>query len=190
MHTAAAIRPATNLDLPAITEIYADAVNHGTATYELEAPSLAEMTTRFEALAGARYPFLVAENAGSVLGYAYAGPFRARPAYRFIVEDSIYVAPEAKGRGLGRLLLSALIGECRRDGYRQFVAVIGDGHAQSPSVILHEKLGLQHSGILRGSGYKHGRWLDTVFMQIDLNGGSESPPNPGSVPEQVFRNGG
>ena len=113
------IRPATANDLDAITEIYADAVTNGTASYELEAPSRADMAARFETLAAGGHPYLVAEIAGRVAGYAYAGPFRPRPAYRFVVEDSIYVAPDAKGKGLGRMLLERLIAETRRLGFRQ-----------------------------------------------------------------------
>lgn len=179
------IRPAQAADLPSVTAIYADAVLNGTATYELEPPTPAEMEARFAALERDAYPFLVAES-GEVIGYAYAGPFRTRPAYRFTVEDSIYVAPHAKGRGIGRALLQALIEACEKLGFRQFVAVIGDGHAESPSVILHEKLGFRHTGRLIGSGFKHGRWLDTVFMQMELNGGAASPPDPDSMPERVF----
>jgi phosphinothricin acetyltransferase len=185
-----AIRHAVAADLDRITEIYADAVTHGTASYELEPPSLAEMTSRFGALAGGGFPYLVAEEDGTVLGYAYAGPFRPRPAYRFVVEDSVYVAPEAKGRGVGLLLMQALIEAARRSGFRQIIAVIGDGHADSASVRLHEKLGFRHSGRLEGSGFKHGRWLDTVFMQLSLNGGAAQPPDPDSLPERKFRLGG
>ena len=100
---------------------------------------------------------------------------------------SIYVAPEAKGRGIGRLLLERLIVECESAGFRQMIAVIGDGGRQSPSVRLHERLGFRHSGVLEGSGYKHGRWLDTVFMQLSMNGGNAVPPDPGSLPERRFR---
>ncbi len=181
------IRPATAADLEAITAIYADAVENGTASYELSAPTLAEMTARFAALADGRFPYLVAEEGGHVLGYAYAGPFRPRPAYRFIVEDSIYVSPQAKGRGIGRALLEALVEEVRRLGFRQIVAVIGDGRPDSASVRLHEKLGFRHSGRLEGSGYKKERWLDTVFMQLPLNGGNTAPPDPDSLPERKFR---
>jgi phosphinothricin acetyltransferase len=184
------IRKATSGDLPTITKIYADAVDNGTATYELEAPSHAEMTTRYESLMASEYPYLVAEEDGVVLGYAYAGPFRARPAYRFIVEDSIYLAPQSKGKGVGTALILALIEACRADGYRQLVAVIGDGHAESPSVKLHEKTGFRHCGVLMGSGYKHGRWLDTVFMQLELNGGKHVDPDPRSVPERIYRASG
>lgn len=182
-----AIRAAAATDLDRITEIYADAVTHGTASYELEPPDRAEMGGRFANLTAGGYPYLVAERDGVVLGYAYAGPFRPRPAYRFIVEDSVYVAPEAKGQGIGLLLMQALIEAARSAGFRQIIAVIGDGHAGSGSVRLHEKLGFSHSGRLEGSGYKHGRWLDTVFMQLPMNGGAELPPDPDSLPERKFR---
>ncbi len=182
------VRPAQRADIPAATDIYSDAVANGTASYELEPPDLAEMEQRFEALAGSGFPYLVAvAEGGEVLGYAYAGPFRARRAYRFVVEDSIYIAPAAKGRGLGRLLLTRLIEECTALGFRQIVAVIGDGHPDSASVRLHEKLGFRHAGNLVGSGYKHGRWLDTVFMQLEINDGDRRPPDADSFPEKRFR---
>ncbi|TPL77695.1 GNAT family N-acetyltransferase [Mesorhizobium sp. B2-3-15] len=184
-----AIRPTTPADLDAITEIYADAVANGTASYELEPPSRTEMGTRFAALAAGGFPYLVAEKAGAVLGYAYAGAFRPRPAYRFIVEDSVYVAPDAKGQGVGLKLMQSLVAAVEAAGFRQIVAVIGDGRADSASVRLHEKLGFRHSGRLEGSGYKHGRWLDTVFMQLSLNGGASLPPDPDSLPERKFRKG-
>ena len=117
------------------------------------------------------FPYIVAEIDGRVAGYAYAGPFRPRPAYRFVVEDSVYIAPDAKGRGLGRALLQRLIEEATRLGFRQMIAVIGDGRPDSASVRLHEALGFRHCGRLEGSGFKHGRWLDTVFMQLAMNGG-------------------
>ena len=181
------IRAALDGDLDRITEIYADAVTHGTASYELEPPSRAEMGVRFDSLTGGGFPYLVAEKDGGLLGYAYAGAFRPRPAYRFIVEDSVYVAPDAKGQGVGLMLMQALIDACRVAGFRQIIAVIGDGHADSASVRLHEKLGFRHSGRLEGSGYKHGRWLDTVFMQLSLNGGATVPPDPASLPERKFQ---
>jgi phosphinothricin acetyltransferase len=186
----AQIRKAGAADLDRITDIYADAVRHGTASYELEPPGRADMEARFATLAGNGFPYIVAEEDSGILGYAYAGPFRPRPAYRFIVEDSIYVAPEAKGRGIGRLLLEALIEEVRRLGFRQIIAVIGDGTPESASVRLHEKLGFHHSGRLEGTGYKHGRWLDTAFMQLTLNGGAAIPPDPQSFPERRYREGG
>ncbi|MBO6901040.1 MAG: N-acetyltransferase [Rhizobiaceae bacterium] len=181
------LRPAVDADLPAIAGIYAHAVREGTASYELEPPSLAEMTIRFNALHSSGFPYLVAEDNGAVVAYAYAGPFRPRPAYRFIVEDSIYVAPSAKGRGVGRSLLERLIEDVRQLGFRQIIAVIGDGHESSASVRLHRRLGFADSGRLAGSGYKHGRWLDTVFMQLSLNGGAALPPDPQSMPERMFR---
>ena len=182
------VRDATPADLDRITEIYADAVRTGTASYELTPPDRAEMRERFDDLKAGGFPYLVAtDEEGTVLGYAYAGAFRTRPAYRFTVEDSVYVAPEAKGRGIGRLLMERLIEAVRMLGFRQIVAVIGDGRADSASVKLHEKLGFVHSGRLVGSGYKHGRWLDTVFMQLALNGGTSTPPDPDSVPERRFR---
>jgi L-amino acid N-acyltransferase YncA len=181
------IRAATTDDLDRITDIYADAVTHGAASYELEPPSRAEMGSRFDSLMAGGFPYIVAEaDGGKVLGYAYAGAFRPRPAYRFIVEDSVYVAPEAKGKGIGLTLMQELIEAARVAGFRQIVAVIGDGHANSASVRLHEKLGFHHCGRLEGSGYKHGRWLDTVFMQLSMNGGASVPPDPDSLPEQKF----
>lgn len=184
--TAPAVRPATTSDLDRITEIYAHAVIHGTASYELEPPSRAEMRARFESLAEKSYPWLVAEEGEHVLGYAYAGPFRPRPAYRFMVEDSIYVAPQAQGRGIGRLLLGRLVAEAAELGFRQMAAVIGDGSNNLASVRLHEQAGFRHAGMLQGSGYKHGRWLDTVFMQLAMNGGDTLAPDPASLPERSF----
>ncbi|MCA0035174.1 GNAT family N-acetyltransferase [Mesorhizobium sp. B263B2A] len=183
------IRTATSADLDTITEIYADAVTNGTASYELEPPGRAEMGKRFDTLTAGGFPYLVAEKDGVVLGYAYAGAFRPRPAYRFIVEDSVYVAPDAKGQGVGLRLMQSLIAAVEVAGFRQIIAVIGDGRPDSASVKLHERLGFRHSGRLEGSGYKHGRWLDTVFMQLTLNGGASLPPDPGSLPERRFREG-
>jgi phosphinothricin acetyltransferase len=182
-----ALRDATRADLPAITAIYEHAVLHGTSSYELEPPTLAEMGDRFAALKAGGFPYIVAEEDGGILGYAYAGPFRARPAYRFVVENSIYLAPAVQGRGLGRLLLSALVERCTALGFRQVIAVIGDGGAHSASVKLHERMGFRHCGRMEGSGYKLGRWLDTVFMQLPMNGGADLPPDPQSLPERRFR---
>jgi len=172
----ARIRTARADDLDAITAIYADAVLHGTASYELDPPARTEMASRFAALAEGGFPRLVAEVSGEVVGYAYAGPFRPRPAYRFVVENSVYVAPQAKGKGVGLALLKALVEEAEKAGFRQMIAVIGDGSPESPSVRLHLRAGFRHCGQLQGSGYKHGRWLDTVFMQLAMNGGSTTPP--------------
>lgn len=181
------VRDATPADLPDITAIYAHAVEHGTASYELTPPSLAEMTQRFETLRAGGFPYIVAQDGGALLGYAYAGAFRPRPAYRFVVEDSIYIDPKAQGRGVGRLLLEALIARSTALGFRQMIAVIGDGRPDSASVRLHERLGFAHSGRLVGSGYKHGRWLDTAFMQLAMNSGTSLPPDAASLPERKFR---
>ena len=181
------IRPAREADLEQVTTIYADAVVNGTASYALEPPALDEMQRRYRSLCEGSFPYLVAEDGDTIAGYAYAGPFRPRPAYRFILEDSVYVAPHAKGRGIGRALMQRLITEAQNLGFRQIIAVIGDGHPDSASVRLHEALGFRHSGRLEGSGYKHGRWLDTVFMQLALNGGATSDPDPASLPERRFR---
>lgn len=175
-------------DLPHIAEIYAYAVREGTASYELEPPSLQEMAARFDALVSSGFPWLAARCAeGRLAGYAYASAFRPRPAYRFMAEDSVYLAPDMQGRGIGRQLLSALIDEVESLGFRQIIAVIGDGHDTSPSVLLHRRLGFRETGRIESSGYKHGRWLDTVLMQRALNGGDGSPPDPASLPERRFR---
>lgn len=182
------IRPASASDIDAIAEIYADAVRTGTASYELEPPAREEMAARFAALKDGEYPYIVAvDEKGAIGGYAYAGPFRTRPAYRFVVEDSIYVAPDRQGQGLGRLLLGALVGECEKLGFRQILAVIGDGSPQSASVRLHAALGFSMGGTLKGTGYKHGRWLDTVLMQLAINGGNMLSPDPASLPERRFQ---
>ena len=171
------VRPAMPADVPAFQAIYADAVRHGTASYETEPPDLAEMGRRFEAVAGGGFPWLTAEDeAGTVLGYAYAAAFRPRPAYRFMVEDSIYVAPDAKGRGVGRVLLAGLVEACRAAGFRQVLAVIGDAENNRASIALHESQGFVSCGRISGSGFKHGRWLDTALMQRALNGGRCTPP--------------
>jgi len=169
------IRAASPADIPAITQIYAHAVRHGTASFELEPPDEAEMAARLQALLKGRYPYLVAESGGAVVGYAYAGPYRARPAYRFSVENSVYVAPEAHRRGIGRVLLEALIAECETRGYRLMIAVIGDS-AQAPSIELHRAAGFKLVGAFEGVGYKFDRWLDTVLMQRPLGKGSSAPP--------------
>lgn len=182
--SAITIRPAGKADLAEITAIYADAVLSGTGSYELDPPDEAEMAARHEAIASAGFPYLVAQDeSGLILGYAYASHFRTRPAYRWMVEDSIYLAPAAKGRGTGTRLLSELIECCARLGFRQMVAVIGDGADNRASVRLHEKLGFAHCGRIAGSGFKHGRWLDTVLMQLAVNGGDATLPDrePGNT---------
>jgi phosphinothricin acetyltransferase len=171
-----AIRPATEADLPSITAIYGHAVLHGTASYEYDPPSLKEMTSRFDMLKAGRFPYLAAETNGEVIGYAYAGPFRTRPAYRFTVEDSIYLAPSAQGRGTGKLLLRQLVRECEALGFRQMTAVIGDGAVNLASVRVHAALGFTECGRIMGSGFKFGRWCDTVLMQLAMNGGAATVP--------------
>jgi phosphinothricin acetyltransferase len=162
------IRAATRADIPAITAIYADAVMHGTASFELEPPDEAEMADRQEALIGSGYPYLTAELDGALAGYAYAAAYRTRPAYRWTVEDSIYVAPKMRRRGVGRALLEQLIAASAQAGFRQMIAVIGDSTVQGPSIGLHAALGFRIVGTLDAVGFKHDRWLDTVFMQRPL----------------------
>ena len=174
--SAVSIRPATPADIPAITRIYADAVKHGTASFELEPPDEAEMARRQRTLVDGGYPYIVAEIDGTLAGYAYAGPYRPRPAYRFSVEDSIYVDPNAQRRGVGRVLLEHLIEECERRGFRQMIAVIGDS-AQAPSIELHRALGFRMIGAVENVGYKFGRWLDSVNMQRALGAGATTKPD-------------
>jgi L-amino acid N-acyltransferase YncA len=169
------IRTARPGDIAAITRIYAEAVEHGTASFELEPPDQAEMARRQRALLDQHYPYLVAERAGAVAGYAYAGPYRARPAYHWSVEDSIYVAPEFHRRGIGALLLANLVADSAALGFRQMIAVIGDS-AQTASIALHAAAGFALIGTLRSVGFKHGRWLDTVLMQRPLGTGDGTPP--------------
>lgn len=173
------IRPATPGDLPAIAAIYEEAVRFGTATFELVPPDLAEMTRRYEALVGAGFPYLVAVQDGIVSGYAYAGAHRPRPAYRFTVENSIYLAPSAQRRGTGGRLLARLIAECESRGYRQMVAVIGDS-ANTGSIAVHRNAGFQMVGVHPDVGFKFGRWLDTVSMQRALGEGGRTLPEDGS----------
>jgi len=171
------IRPATPADIPAIAAIYADAVCHGTASWELDPPDEAEMLRRHEAILAGGYPYLVAQRDGLLLGYAYASAYRPRPAYRSTVENSIYIAPEAQGAGLGSALLAALIEACTAKGFRQMIAVIGDGTGASVgSRRLHERAGFRLIGIAENVGFKHGRWLDQMLMQMDLGEGSATPP--------------
>jgi L-amino acid N-acyltransferase YncA len=170
------LRPAAESDLPAIAAIYAHAVRTGTASYEVEPPSEAEMTRRWQELVAKRFPYFVAVADGAVLGYAYAGPYRPRPAYRFAVEDSIYIAPNAQRRGVGRALLSLLIERCEASGFRQMIAVIGGGTEQQASLRLHESLGFRRIGMIEGSGFKFGRWHDTLLMQRALGAGKTTLP--------------
>lgn len=170
------IRLATPADLAAITAIYDHAVRTGTATFELDPPDLAEMTRRYETLVAGRFPFLAAVLDGTVVGYAYAGPYRARPAYRFTVENSVYLNPRAHGQGVGTRLMQALIAESEQRGYRLMVAVIGDS-ANAASIGVHVRTGFQMVGTFQNVGLKFGRWLDTVLMQRALGEGSSTIPS-------------
>jgi L-amino acid N-acyltransferase YncA len=170
------IRPSHDNDMGTLTDIYRHHVLHGTASFETEAPDLAEMMRRRADLVGRGMPHLVLEQDGRVRGYAYAGPSRPRAAYRDTVENSVYLAPDAIGLGFGRLLLEALIAACTQLGLRQMVAVVGDS-ANLPSIRLHERLGFRRVGTLQAVGFKHGRWLDTVLLQRALGSGDTTPPN-------------
>ena len=169
------IRPAIAANLPSVTEIYADAVRVGTATFELVPPDLAEMTRRFQTLTDSGFPYLVAMLEGHVAGYAYAGPYRPRPAYRFTVENSVYLRPAVHRRGVGRQLLQRLIAECEARGFRQMIAVIGDS-ANAASIGVHAACGFQMVGTHPNVGLKFGRWLDTVMMQRELGEGAATVP--------------
>jgi phosphinothricin acetyltransferase len=170
------LRPAEAADAEALAAIYGHHVLHGFGTFEEVPPPPAEMDQRRRAVVDHGLPYLVAEEAGRVLGYAYAAPFRARAAYRYTVEDSIYVAPEAVGKGVGRALLSATLDACAAMGLRQVVAVIGDTE-NAASIGLHRALGFEHTGVGKSLGYKHGRWVDIVWMQKSLNGGDAAAPD-------------
>ncbi len=170
------IRPAAAADLPAITAIYREAVLHGTATFELIPPHLAEMTRRFDALTSDGFPYLVALRDGRVLGYAYVSSYRPRPAYRFTVENSIYLDIAAHRQGIGTQLLTRLIAACETLPYRQIIAVIGDS-ANAGSVSLHRNAGFDMIGVHPDVGFKFGRWLDTVMMQLPINGGGKTTPD-------------
>ena len=169
------IRPAVPGDIGAITRIYADAVLNGTASFEIEPPDQWEMLRRQTALLKNHYPYLAAEIEGLVAGYAYAGPYRMRPAYNWSVEDSVYVTPQMHRKGMGALLLRALVAASAQRGYRQMIAVIGDT-AQIGSIALHERAGFSHVGTLHSVGFKHGKWLDTVLMQRPLGQGDATAP--------------
>jgi len=171
------IRPAVPDDIPAITEIYADEVRERTATFELDAPDVEEMRRRYTALADGGFPYLVASSDSVIVGYAYVGPFRPRPAYRFTVENSIYLAPAFQRRGIGLLLLEELIARSTASGLRQMVAVIGDS-ANQGSIQLHTRAGFKMIGTLQDTGFKFGRWLDTVLMQRALGEGSTTAGFP------------
>jgi len=169
------IRPSREADMPAVQRIYAHHVMHGFGSFEEEPPDLAELMRRRGDYLSRRLPYLVAELDNRIVGYAYAGPYRTRSAYRFTVENSIYVDPAHTGGGIGRRLLGELIAQCTALGFRQMIAVIGDS-ANTGSIKLHEALGFQHAGNLRSVGRKKGRWLDSVMMQLMLGEGDKTDP--------------
>jgi len=173
---AIAIRESRDEDVPAISRIYGHHVLHGLASFEEVPPSVEEIGTRRTAILERGLPYIVAERAGQVIGYCYAGPYRPRAGYRFTLEDSIYIDAAETGRGVGRLLLQPLIERCADLGYRQMVAVIG-GRETVASVRLHQACGFSHMGILPGIGFKFGRWVDTVLMQRALGDGSSTLPS-------------
>ena len=175
--TSLSIRPATSADIPAIAAIYGDAVVNGTASWEIEPPDEAELLRRLNAILAGGYPYLAAERDGLLVGYAYAGAYRPRPAYRSTVENSIYIAPDAQGSGVGAALLAALIDDCAARGFRQMIAVIGDGTGASiGSRRLHERAGFRLIGVAKKIGFKQGRWLDQMLMQKELGEGDRAPP--------------
>ena len=178
------LRDAEPSDLEAITEIYRESVENGVASYELNPPDLAEMTRRFTALKDQGYPYIIAEEDKALLGYAYAGAYRTRPAYRWTVEDSIYLPEASRGRGIGRALLGELIERCTGLGFRRMIGIIGGGHPAS--VALHKALGFEHAGTLHATGFKHGRWLDTVIVQLALGDGQETDPDASRYPGTLF----
>jgi L-amino acid N-acyltransferase YncA len=170
------IRDAVDGDLAAITGIYEHHVRNGLGSFEEEPPPLAEIARRRADVLAKGLPYIVAAGAGgAILGYAYAAPYRARSAYRFSVEDSIYVAAGNAGRGVGGALLAALVTRCTEAGYRQMVAVIGDS-SNAGSITLHERLGFRRVGLLPAIGFKHGRWVDSVLMQRELGEGAATLP--------------
>ena len=173
--TALAVRPAASADMAQIQAIYAYHVRASLATFEVEPPTIAEMTRRYADLVGRGLPFLVAELDSCLLGYGYAAPYCARPAYRHTVENSIYVAEDSRGHGVGRAVLAAVIGRCEALGYRQMIAVIGDS-ANAASIGLHKSLGFQSAGLLPAVGFKFGRWVDSVLMQRPLGAGATDQP--------------
>ncbi len=169
------IRPSSDADVPAIAAIYAHHVLHGTGTFETEPPSPADMAGRRADVLAKGLPYLVAEQDGQVLGFAYCTWFKPRPAYRFSAEDSIYLAADQAGRGLGRLLLSELAAQAEQAGVRKLIAVIGDS-ANAGSIGVHRAMGFQHVGVLSACGWKFDRWLDVVLMEKSLGAGDRTPP--------------
>ena len=169
------VRPATAHDIPAIQSIYAHHVLHGLASFEEVPPPLEEMRRRFDDVTGQGLPYLAAEEGGEVLGYGYCSLYRTRSAYRYTLEDSVYVKQGCHGRGLGKALLAELIARCTVLKYRQIIAVIGDS-ANAASIGMHASLGFVRAGNLRSTGFKFGRWVDSVLMQLPLGSGDGTKP--------------
>ncbi len=170
------IRDSRPSDVPAICAIYGESVRNGVASFEIEPPDEAEIARRRDGILAGGFPYIVAEDDGKIVGYSYAGPYRPRPAYRFTVENSVYVAPNQLRKGIGRALLPALIASCETAGFRLMVAVIGDS-ANHASIALHAAFGFQHAGLLPSVGWKHGQWLDSVLMTRQLGPGATTPPD-------------
>jgi L-amino acid N-acyltransferase YncA len=170
------VRASTEQDAQALADIYGHHVLHGLASFEEAPPTAADMAGRRAAVVALGLPYLVAEEDGVVLGFAYAGPFRPRAAYRYTVEDSVYVSPDAIGKGVGRAVLMQVLKACEALGVRQVMAVIGDS-ANAASIGLHAALGFEPAGVCRSVGFKHGQWVDTVWMQKSINGGDAAPPD-------------
>lgn len=175
---AATIRDAAETDLPAMVDIYGREVRERAATFELEAPDAAEFAARIEAVRGYGLPWLVAELDGRTVGYAYLSPFRLRPAYRYCAELSVYVAEDVQGRGVGRVLMAALVEAGRREGLRHLIGAIGDS-TNTASIALHRAAGFREAGVWRGVGWKFGRWIDVVLMQLDLDPTGAAPAGDG-----------
>ena len=169
------IRPSRDADVPAITAIYRHHVLHGTGTFEIDPPTPADMAARRADVLSKGLPYLVAEDNGQVLGFAYCNWFKPRPAYRFSAEDSIYVAPGVHRKGLGRALLTELCRQAEDAGVRKMLAVIGDS-ANAGSIGVHAALGFSHTGTVRSCGWKFDRWLDVVLMEKPLGAGDSTPP--------------
>lgn len=174
------LRPSQEPDLPAITAIYGHHVLHGSGTFETEPPTLADMRARRAEVLARHLPFLVAEEGGHILGFAYCNWFKPRPAYRFSAEDSIYLAPDAHRRGLGRALLAELAAQAQAAGVRKLIAVIGDS-ANAGSIGVHRSVGFEQVGVLKSCGWKFERWLDVVLMEKTLGAGNSRPPQSTAV---------
>jgi L-amino acid N-acyltransferase YncA len=174
------IRPVATADLAAVADIYAHYVLHSTVSFEETPPGAEVMGERHAAVTGRGLPYLCAEIEGAVIGFAYAGPYGTRPAYRYTVEDSVYIAPQFHGRGVGKALLAEVIARCEALGLRQMLAVIGDS-GNAGSIALHAALGFSQAGMGKSVGWKQGRWVDIVWMQRPLNDGAASPPEADGI---------